>query len=92
MSLKEERSIAVTTAKRTSIDIMEAMLENIPANGIRKTHLANAALMDYKIMEKYLNILLNEKMIIMKDGKIYATKKGIEFLKEVRKLKQLMSK
>ncbi len=87
----EEKDLEVSNTKRASLDIIESMLKSIPASGIKKTHLANAAMLDYKVMEKYLSVLMNEDMVIKADGKIYITKKGVEFLKQYEQLKKIFS-
>jgi predicted transcriptional regulator len=84
----EKTNRPLPSSKRSSLDIIESILKSIPPSGIRKTHLANAALLDYKVMEKYLSMLLNENMVIYNDGRVYITKRGIEFLRQYSKIKE----
>ena len=84
--------MALTRVKRSSLDIIESILNSIPSNGIKKTRLANSSMLDYKVMEKYLNILLNENMLLRADERIYLTKKGIEFLRQYEQLKKTFLK
>lgn len=76
--------------KRSDIEIASAILENIPENGIKITHLANRAMVDYKVLKKYLMLLESEGHIVI-NGKIYITEKGKTFLEEFKKLKNLIT-
>lgn len=76
--------------KRTFLDIVNDILSSIPQSGIKPTHLANKAMLDYKILLKYLKQLEKEGHIAI-NGKIYITDKGKEFLEEYKKLKELVN-
>lgn len=76
--------------KRNYLEIIYDILSSIPSDGIKLTHLANRALLDYKIMMKYLKQLEREGHLII-DSKVYITEKGKLFLEEYKKLKELIS-
>lgn len=81
----------IRSRKRSAFEVIEDILSNIDEKGIRKTLLANRAMLDYKVMEKYLNLLLSQGMVEIKsNGKVYITEKGRKFLEQYRNLKLLM--
>lgn len=89
LDMEREASIPVRQ-KRTYLEIIYDLLKSIPNDGIKLTHLANKALLDYKIMLKYLKQLEKEGHIIV-NSKVYITEKGKIFLTEYEKLKKLVS-
>lgn len=65
------------------------MLSNIPKEGIKPTHLANRALVDYEIALKHLRELESEGFVIV-DSKVHITEKGKAFLEQYKKLISLV--
>uniref|UniRef100_A0A7J3ZJB0 ArnR1-like winged helix-turn-helix domain-containing protein n=1 Tax=Fervidicoccus fontis TaxID=683846 RepID=A0A7J3ZJB0_9CREN len=102
MALKQEpgdekaiqTKMASVSAKRSMLDIVWDILSSIPEEGIRRTPLANRAMIDFKVMDKYLKLLLSEGFVTMNssNGKIYITSKGREFLEEYKRFKCLFEK
>jgi len=91
--LKKELVAIYRRKKRSAFDIMETLLESIPPNGIKRTLLANKAMVDYKVMEKYLKLMLSEKFVtIGKNDLIFITEKGKNFLNQYKQLKQMVNK
>ncbi|MGB9785107.1 MAG: winged helix-turn-helix domain-containing protein [Fervidicoccaceae archaeon] len=86
---KKEAAIPLRQ-KRNYLEIIYDLLSSIPEDGIKLTHLANKALLDYKIMLKYLKQLEREGHVIV-NSKVYITEKGKVFLVEYERLKNLVS-
>ena len=82
---------SLTRVRRSALDIIEAILRSIPEEGIRKTRLANKAMLDYKVMERYLNIVLEEGLAVEDGGGyIRITDRGKSFLNQYREVKKLI--
>ncbi len=83
--------IPLYRSRRSSLDIIEAILSNVPPEGIRKTHLANKAMLDYKVMDRYVQLLLDEGLLqIDQNGLLRVTEKGIKFLEQYKELKNMV--
>ena len=80
--------------KRGAFDIMSDIIANIPDDGIRKTQLAYRSLLDYRVFEKYLDIMIKDRLVIYdeKTGKVYATEQGRRFHEQWKALKEIVSK
>jgi len=86
----EESALIPVRQKRNYLEIIYDILSSIPDEGIKMTHLANRALLDYKIMVKYLKQLEREGHVTI-NSKVYITEKGKIFLEEYKRLKSLIS-
>ncbi len=81
----------IRARKRSAFEVIEAILRNIDGRGTRKTILANRAMLDYKVMDKYLNLLLGQGMVkIGPNGRVYITEKGRRFLEQYQHLKEMI--
>ena len=102
MSLNQERrdksafeaKMIRVSAKRSMLDIVWDILSSIPEEGIRKTPLANKAMVDFKVMDKYLKLLISEGFVKTSNtnGKIHITDKGKRFLEEYKRFKSFFEK
>jgi predicted transcriptional regulator len=80
--------------KRGAFDIMSDIIANIPPDGIRKTQLAYRSLLDYRVFERYLEIMVKDGLVTYDDktGKIYATEQGRRFHEQWKALKEIVKK
>jgi len=80
--------------KRGAFDIMSDIIANIPPGGIRKTQLAYRSLLDYRVFERCLEIMLKDGLVTYDDktGKIYATEQGRRFHEQWKALREIVKK
>lgn len=80
--------------KRGAFDIISDIISNIPSEGIRKTQLANKSLLDYRVFEKYLELMIRDGLVSFDKNtmKIYVTEHGLRFYQQWKALKELVRK
>jgi len=77
-------------ARRNSFDIYADILR-LAEGGARVTRLAYGANLNFKILKKYLNKLIEARLIFLKDGVYVTTNYGQEYLLKYNDLFQLTS-
>jgi predicted transcriptional regulator len=74
--------------KRAYFDIVASLLEALSEESSNKTNLASRANLDTRATNRYLNLILKTKLVIMDgDNALRITPKGKDFLEEYRKLR-----
>lgn len=93
-SSEQEAKFEFLRKKRGAFDIMSDIIANIPSSGIRKTLLANKSMLDYRVFEKYLEIMIKDGLISYdpETMKIHVTEQGIRFYEQWKMLKELVKK
>ena len=77
-------------ARRNSFDINADILR-IAEGGARVTRLAYGANLNFKVLKKYLNQLIEARLIFLKDGVYMTTNYGEEYLLKYDDLSHLTS-
>jgi predicted transcriptional regulator len=71
--------------KRNNLDISAEIL-NVATCGVKKTKLVYQANLNFKLIKKYLNSLMERGFIEESKGLYYTTNEGIEFLDKYNEL------
>lgn len=71
--------------RRNNLDISADLL-TIANAGARKTHLVYKGNLNFKIVKKYLEQLMNNGLLDEKDGTYFTTNEGREYLERYRAL------
>lgn len=76
--------------RRSRIEIIGEIL-SLAANGARKTSIVYRANLNFNLVNRYLNLLIQEGMISLASGsgKYKTTEKGLEFLDALKNLKSV---
>jgi predicted transcriptional regulator len=82
----------ITIPRRTHMDIIAEILQ-IAKRGARKTRIVYGANINFKLLNKYLNQLINAELITKnyEDNVIKTTNKGEDYLKQYKDLKSFVS-
>ena len=75
--------------RRTKIDIIEDILK-ITNDGAKLTHIIYKANLSYHLAKKYIQILLNNNLLIYMEGRYYTTDKGTIFIDQYNKLHKIL--
>ena len=71
--------------RRNDLDICADILK-VARSGAKKTQVVYQANLNFKIVKKYLNRLMDNEFIEIHDGRFYTTDKGLKFLNQYREL------
>jgi predicted transcriptional regulator len=74
--------------RRHRLEIVAEILRNA-MGGIRKTQLVYLTNINFTVLKKYQNILVEKGLIESMDGQIYTTEEGIEFLRKYEELMKI---
>ena len=61
----------------------------VALSGIHKTRFMYSCNLSHKMCEKYVNILMKNRLLEKREDLFYSTKKGIQFLETYQKLEGL---
>jgi len=71
--------------KRDKLEIIRSILL-ICKNGARKTKIVYEANLNFKTADVYLELLIDQKMIVKEDGSLRTTPKGAELLANLKEV------
>lgn len=74
--------------KRNRLEIIDTIL-TLSNDEIRKTHIMYKANLSYMELEKYIETLINKKLLTEKDGFYKTTKLGSEFMEKFKEIQSL---